>query len=126
MGAASLGSAMFALLALCAAGLNIWLFAQRPREPAHLWLAVAAAGVVWLATGYAALYHADTLAEAQRAQLVALTSALPIVIGFSRFTKSFLQATPPLLQRIAPLYTLAVVLLPTLYPPIFFSGGIVE
>jgi signal transduction histidine kinase len=126
MGAASLGSAMFALLALCAAGLNIWLFAQRPREPAHLWLAVAAAGVVWLATGYAALYHADTLAEAQRAQLVALTSALPIVIGFSRFTKSFLQTTPPLLQRIAPLYTLAVVLLPTLYPPIFFSGGIVE
>jgi signal transduction histidine kinase len=126
MGAASLVSAMFALLALCAAGLNVWLFAQRPREPAHLWLALAAAGVVWLATGYAALYGADTLAGAQRAQLVALTAALPIVIGFSRFTNSFLQTKPARLQRIAPLYTLAVVLLPTLHPPLFFSGEIVE
>jgi signal transduction histidine kinase len=126
MGAASLVSAMFALLALCAAGLNVWLFAQRPREPAHLWLAVAAAGIVWLGTGYAALYDAATAAEAQRAQLVALTAALPIVIGFSRFTDAFLQTRPAPLQRIAPLYTLVVVLVSTLYPPAFFSGSIVE
>ena len=126
MGAASLVSASFALLALCAAGLNVWLFAQRPREPAHLWLAVSAAGVVWLGCGYAALYDAGSLGEAQRAQLVALTAALPIVIGFSRFTNSFLAAPPSRLMRMASLYTLAVVLLPTLHPPIFFSGATVE
>jgi signal transduction histidine kinase len=125
MGVASLVSAMFALLALFAAGLNIWLFAQRPRERAHLWLAVAAAGVVWLASGYAALYDAETLLEAQRAQLVALTSALPIVIGFSRFTNAFLQTQPGRLQRYAPAFTLAVVLLVTLHPPLFFTGEVV-
>lgn len=124
MGAASLISAMFALLALCAAGLNVWLFAQRPREAAHLWLAVAAAGAVWLASGYAALYDAETLLEAQRAQLVALTAALPIVIGFSRFTNAFLQTKPGKLQRIAPIYTLSFVLLPTIHPPLFFSGEV--
>jgi signal transduction histidine kinase len=115
---------MFALLALFAAGLNLWLFAQRPRERAHLWLAVAAAGVVWLASGYAALYDAETLVEAQRAQLVALTSALPIVIGFSRFTNAFLQTQPGRLQRYAPAYTLAFVLLVTIHPPLFFSGEV--
>jgi signal transduction histidine kinase len=126
MPAASLVSGLFALLALCAAGLNIWLFAQRPRETAHLWLAVAAAGVVWLATGYAALYAARSLAAAQSAQLVALTAALPIVVGFARFTTAFLQTRPGPLLRAAPLYTLAVVLLPTLYPSFFFSGEAVE
>jgi signal transduction histidine kinase len=126
MGAASLVSAMFALLALCAAGLNVWLFAQRPRESSHLWLAVAAAGVVWLGAGYAALYSAETLAEAQRAQLVGLTAALPIVIGFARFTTAFLQTKAGPLLRAAPIYTLAFVLLPTVYPPFFFSGEVVE
>jgi signal transduction histidine kinase len=126
MGAASLLSATFALLALCAAGLNLWLFAQRPRERAHLWLAVAAAGVVWLAAGQAALYEAETLAAAQRAQLVALTAALPIVIGFARFTNSFLRTQPGRLLRHAPVFTLLFVLAPTLYPPVFFSGEIVE
>lgn len=124
MGAASLLSALFALLALFAAGLNVWLFSQRPREAAHLWLALAAAGAVWLASGYAALYDAATLEEAQRAQLVALTAALPLVIGFSRFTSAFLQTRPGRLQRLAPLYTLSFVLLPTIHPPLFFSGEI--
>ena len=122
MNAASLLSAAFALLALCAAVLNLWLFAQRPREAAHLWLAVAAAGVVWLAAGYAALYDAETLAEAQHAQLVSLTAALPIVVGFARFTTAFLQTQPGRLLRFAPAYASAFVLLPTLYPPFFFSG----
>jgi signal transduction histidine kinase len=122
MSAASLLSASFALLALCAAALNLWLFAQRPREVAHLWLAVAAAGVVWLASGYAALYDSQTLAEAQHAQLVSLTAALPIVVGFARFTTAFLQTQPGPLLRFAPAYALAFVLVPTLYPPFFFSG----
>jgi signal transduction histidine kinase len=122
MSAASLLSATLALLALCAAALNLWLFAQRPREVAHLWLAVAAAGVVWLASGYAALYDAESLAEAQRAQTVAITAALPIVVGFARFTTAFLQAPPGPLLRFAPAYALAFVLVPTLHPPFFFSG----
>jgi signal transduction histidine kinase len=126
MGPASLLTATFALLALCAAAFNLWIFAQRPRERAHLWLSVAAAGVVWLAAGSAALYEAETLADAQEAQLVSLTAALPIVIGFGRFTTSFLQLRPGPLLRFAPFYTLAVVLVPALHPPFFFSGEAVE
>ena len=122
MCAASLLSATFALLALCAAGLNLWLFVQRPRETAHLWLAVAAAGVVWIAAGYAALYEAETLAQAQRAQLVSLTAAIPIVVGFARFTNAFLRTRPGPLLRWAPAYAFAVVLVPMLHPPFFFSG----
>jgi signal transduction histidine kinase len=122
MGAASLLSATFALLALCAAALNLWLFAQRPRERAHLWLAVAAAGVVWLAAGYAALYEAQSLAEAQRAQLVSIAAALPIVVGFARFTTAFLRTQAGPLLRAAPAYTLVFVLLPNAYPAFFFSG----
>jgi signal transduction histidine kinase len=122
MSGASLLSGAFALLALCAAGLNLWLFVQRPREPAHLWLGVAAAGAVWIAAGYSALYQAQTLADAQRAQLVALTAAIPIVVGFGRFTTAFLRSEPGPLQRFAPAFAFVVVLVPMLYPPVFFSG----
>jgi signal transduction histidine kinase len=124
MGPAALLTASFALLAFCAAIFNLWIFAQRPRERAHLWLAVAAAGVSWLAAGACALYGADTLTRAQEAQLVSLTGALPIVIGFKRFTEAFLQTRSGPLLRIAPYYALAVVLVPTLEPSIFFSGEV--
>ena len=122
MGPAALVTTSFALLAFCAAVFNLWIFSQRPRERAHLWLAVAAAGVMWLAVGSSALYGATTLARAQEAQLVALVGALPIVIGFARFTEAFLQTRPGALLRMAPAYTLAVVLVPTLEPTLFFSG----
>ena len=122
MGPAALATTSFALLAFCAAVFNLWIFSQRPRERAHLWLAVAAAGVMWLAAGSSALYGATTLAEAQEAQLVSLVSALPIVIGFARFTEAFLQRRPGPLLRIAPAYTLAVVLAAALEPAVFFSG----
>lgn len=122
MGPAALVTASFALLAFCAAVFNLWIYAQRPRERAHLWLSVAAAGVMWLAAGSGALYGATTLAEAQEAQLVSLLGALPIVLGFARFTEAFLQARPGPLLRMAPLYSLGVVLVPTLDPGLFFTG----
>jgi signal transduction histidine kinase len=122
MGPAALVTASFALLAFCAAVFNLWIYAQRPRERAHLWLSVAAAGVMWLALGSSALYGATTLAEAQEAQLVSLLGALPIVLGFARFTEAFLQARPGPLLRMAPLYSLGVVLVPTLDPGLFFTG----
>jgi signal transduction histidine kinase len=122
MGPAALVTASFALLACCAAVFDLWIYTQRPRERAYLWLAVAAAGVMWLAAGSSALYGATTLALAQEAQLLSLASALPIVIGFARFTEAYLEARPGPLLRIAPAYALAVVLLPTLDPALFFSG----
>jgi signal transduction histidine kinase len=122
MGPAALVTASFALLALCAALFNLWIYSQRPRERAHLWLAVAAAGVMWLAAGSSALYGATTLEQAQVAQLVSLVGSLPIVIGFARFTEAFLQTRPGPLLRVASVYALAVVLVPTLDPSFFFTG----
>ena len=122
MGPAALVTASFALLACCAAVFNLWIFTQRARERAYLWLAVAAAGVMWLAVGSTALYEAGTLAEAQVAQLLSLASALPIVIGFARFTEAYLGVRAGPLLRIAPLYALAVVLAPTIDPALFFTG----
>jgi len=122
MGPAALLTASFGLLALWAAVFNLWLFAQRPRERAHLWLAVAAAGVMWLAAGSSALYGATTLAEAETAQLVSLASALPIVFGFARFTGAFLQTPPGPLLRLAPAFTLVVVGVPAVDPAFLFTG----
>jgi signal transduction histidine kinase len=125
MGPAALVTASFALLAFCAAAFNLWIYGQRPRERAHLWLAVAAAGVMWLAAGSSALYGATTLAQAQVAQLVSLIGSLPIVIGFARFTEAFLMTRPGPLLRFAPAYAVAVVLVPTLDPTLFFTGATV-
>ncbi len=122
MSPAALFTASFALLALCVAIFNLWIYAQRPREGAHLWLAVAATGAGWLAAGSGALYGATTLAEAQNAQLVSIASALPIVVGFTRFTEAYLKRPAGPLLRMAPVYTALVVLVPTLEPSWFFAG----
>lgn len=122
MSPAALYAWSFVLLALCVAILNLWIYAQRPREAAHLWLAVAAAGAGWLATSSSALYGATTLAEAQRAYLVCFASALPMGFGFLRFTEAYLPRRASRLLRLAPYYTAALMLVPTLEPDWFFTG----
>jgi signal transduction histidine kinase len=122
MSPAALYAWSFVLVALCLAVFNLWIYAQRPREAAHLWLAVAAAGAGWLATSASALYGANTLAEAQRAQLICFASALPMAVGFLRFTEAYLKRPASPLLRLAPLYTAAVVLVPTLEPAWFYTG----
>jgi signal transduction histidine kinase len=122
MSPAGLVTASFALLALCLAIFNLWIYAQRPREGAHLWLAVAATGAAWLAAGSSALYGASDLEGAQKAQLMAFASALPITVGFVRFTEAYLRQPVGPLLRLTPLYTAAVVLVPTLEPSWFFTG----
>jgi signal transduction histidine kinase len=119
-------TASFALLALCLAIFNLWIHAQRPREAAHLWLAVSAIGAGWLAAGSSALYGATDLAEAQKAQLVAFASALPITVGFVRFTEAYLQQPAGRLLRLTPLYAAMVVLVPTLEPSWFFTGEAIQ
>ncbi len=46
MGFASITTGAFVVLAACTAVYNLWLHALRPQERAHLWLGVAAFGVV--------------------------------------------------------------------------------
>ncbi len=85
MGALSVLSAAMGVVSLCAALLHLGLDRVSGRRE-HLWLGVAALGIVQLAIGNAMAYEADTAAAALRAQALALTCAAPVVIGFLRFT----------------------------------------
>ncbi len=115
-------TAGFALCALSTAIFQFWLYWLRPREPAHLWLAVASIGVAWIAAGYAMVYEGQTLAEAQRGQLVAFGGALPVVVGFLRFTSAFLHVRIEKLERVCGIYTTAALAVAWAQPPLFFSG----
>jgi len=111
----------FAVFAFCTGIFNLWLYWMRPREPSHLWLGVASLGVVWLAAGFALGYQARTLAEAQRAVLVALGGTLPMVVGFLRFSELFAGISHPALRAAVP-YTALVVGLAYAKPALLFSG----
>jgi signal transduction histidine kinase len=126
MGLVSLVTAAFAVAAGCLAVFNLWIYWLRPRETAHLWLGVSAMGVMGMTVAMASAYEATTLAEAQRAQLTALSSSLPIVVGFLRFTALFLGVRMSRLEWVSGSFTGAMVVIVNLDPSYFFSGEAVE
>ncbi len=85
MGTVAVFYTCLAVVALCAAMLHFGLD-QLHRTREHFWLGVAALGIVQLAVGNAMTYDAQTAAEASGAQIVSLLCAVPLVIGFLRFT----------------------------------------
>lgn len=95
MGPAALLSLCLAVVALQFGAANAWLWRERRSEPAHLWLAVAAAGVAAISASDVLLYQASDLAAAQRLQRVQFASAGLIVVGFVRFSSCFLQIAQP-------------------------------
>ena len=126
MGFASITTGAFVVLAACTAVYNLWLHALRPQERAHLWLGVAAFGVVGVGTGMAILYEARDLATAQSAQTIALSSAPLLVTGFLRFTSVFLGVRMRALEWTSGLFTIGFVVLFNLNPELFFSGEAIE
>ncbi len=122
MSISALITGAFAVFALCAAAFNLWLYWLRPRESAHLWLAVSALGMMWLGAGMAAMQQASTLAEAMRAQLVTVSGALPVVIGFLRFSSIFVGLRFAWLEWTCGAYALVAVLALNLDPQLFFTG----
>jgi len=126
VGPTSVVTLVFALLGFWTVVLNLWLFWARPGERSHLWLAVASTGLVCEALANAALYRADTLAEAQRAQVAALLGSLPMAIGMIRFTGAFLRVELGLFWRAYTAYVTASVLLLCSVQSLFFGGRAVE
>ncbi len=115
----------FVVFALCASIFNLWVYSMRPREAAHLWISVSSIGVAWLAAGYAAGYAAQTLAEAQRAQLLAMVGALPLVGGFVRFSELFAGVESRLLRFCFP-YSAVMCGAAYAKPALFFSGELIQ
>jgi signal transduction histidine kinase len=123
MGLASAMTAAFALVALCTAIFNTWIFTLRRQEAAHLWLAVAALGVTALGVGVAMSYEARTVEQSILAQRISIAASLPLVVGFLRFTAHFLSIRIEALERLAGAFAATgVVTLAGLRPDWLFTG----
>jgi signal transduction histidine kinase len=119
-------TACFALLACATALFNLWLYWLRPRETSHLWIGVVSIGVLWIAAGNAAGDQATSLAEAQHAQLLSLGGALPLVVGFLRFTSAFLGTRLRRLEQVCGTFTAIAVTAAYAAPSLFFDGRAIE
>ncbi|MCP5066280.1 MAG: hypothetical protein GY946_06895 [bacterium] len=126
MGSASVISISLGVAALCAALLNLGLHRLGRRSREHFWLAVAALGIVQLAVGNALVYSAETLVEAEAAQVVSLVACVPLIIGFLRFVSLFLGIRIRWLEIPAGLFSAAIVATALLRPELLFTGEIVQ
>lgn len=99
MGPASVLSLLVAAVVLLSGAVNAWLWRARRGEPAHLWLAVAAAGVAAICVGDAAIYEGASRAEVAPWQRVQFAASAPLIVGFLRFSFRFLRVERPLLDR---------------------------
>lgn len=126
MGLSSFTIIIPALIAGCTAFYNLWLYALRPRERAHLWLGVAALGVVWVGSGLAMLYESQTFEEARFARSFAMNCAPFIVIGFLRFTAVLLNVRIQAIEWLSGSATLIFIAAFNLRQDWFFTGATAE
>ena len=78
------------VVALCAASLNAWVFLLLPSERRHLWLAVAAVGVLLCSVPTALLYGSESVAEAMAQRRLLVVGLLVHTLGFVRFSEHLL------------------------------------
>jgi signal transduction histidine kinase len=120
--AASLTLAL-AVVAGCAGLLNLWVFAMRREERAHLWLAVAAGGVAIVVVATALLYHSESAERAADLRQLLAVGAIPLIAGFLGFTGHFLgiadEVRRPTRWIVAGAVTASLV---TVVPGLIFSG----
>jgi signal transduction histidine kinase len=99
MGPASVLQLVFGVVAALAAGAHAWFWRERRSEPAHLWLAVAAAAVAVISFGRAAVYEGTTAAEVELWQRLMFAASAPLIVGFVRFSFCFLGEWHPRVDR---------------------------
>jgi len=126
MGLSSFTIASSAVIAGCTAFYNLWLFWLRPSSRAHLWLGVAAIGVLQVGVGLALLYDAQDLEEAVFAHRVAINCAPFIVVGFLRFTAILLDVRIRRLECASGIFALGVAASCDFFPDLFFTGAPIE
>jgi hypothetical protein len=100
VGPASVLNLSFAMLSAAAGVFNFWLWRERRREPAHLWLAVAGGAVTLISLGRAGVYEGTSLAEVVLWQRLMFAASAPLIVGFLRFSFCFLDEWHPTVDRI--------------------------
>jgi signal transduction histidine kinase len=125
MGASSVLSLSCALVALHAALWGGFVYAQRPQERAHLWLVVAALGVVQFAVASAFVHASHEVGAAEPWQRAMLAASLPMGIGLFRLSFELLGLEARRLRGLVTATLLGVFAL-TLCPGLVFDGVPVE
>ena len=100
MGPASILQIVFAVCALLAGLMNVWLWRERRSDPAHLWLALAGASVAMICAGKAAIYESATSSEVEIWQRILFAASAPLIVGFLRFSFCFLGEWHPVVDRL--------------------------
>jgi signal transduction histidine kinase len=108
-------------LAALIAALNLWIFLLRRRDRGHLWLGVAALGVVFTAVPTALLYEATTASEAIVLRRAILLGLAIHGIGFVRFCEGLLDVSLRGIERVG-LATLGFLALASFVPGLTFTG----
>ncbi|MAE95934.1 MAG: hypothetical protein CL910_14855 [Deltaproteobacteria bacterium] len=92
MSAVAVLTLLCGVVALCAAAFNLLFYLLRPREDAHLWLAVAAVGAAVTALFTALLYDSQSAWDAAVLRQGILAGSTVLALGAARFTETFLGA----------------------------------
>ena len=121
MSAAAIVTLALGVVALCVAALNAWVFWLRPSERRHLWLAVAALGVVLCCAPIAVIYGSTSVNEAISMRRLLLVGLAVHIAGFVRFCELLLDVRLARFQQVV-MATLGFLVLASFVPGLTFSG----
>jgi signal transduction histidine kinase len=119
--AATVATLALGVVALCVALLNGWVYLLRRSERQHLWLAVAAFGVVLFCLPTAGLYSSTSAAEAIELRRALLAGMAIHLVGFIRFSAGLLAVDLERFLRTI-MALLGLLLLGSFVPGLTFSG----
>jgi signal transduction histidine kinase len=119
--AATVATLALGVVALCVALLNGWVYLLRRSERQHLWLAVAAFGVVLFCLATAGLYSSTSAAEAIELRRALLAGMAIHLVGFIRFSAGLLAVDLERFLRTI-MALLGLLLLGSFVPGLTFSG----
>ena len=103
-------------------GYTYWL---HRKEPAHLWLAVGAVGIVGVAMSTAMVYEAYDVVDAELWQRIMLACAALLLLGFHGFTKCMLEIPSARLDYVVDGVVVAMAG-QALWPELVFGGPALE
>jgi len=122
MGPAIVLALSCAVVAVNVAVFHGWLFALRPRDRSNLWAAVLAVGIATLSVLNAFLFHSQDVARSDWIQRTMVAGTIPVVIGFSRFSLSYLGLPRSSKEQTVEVMALAGALI-CMIPGVMFTGA---
>jgi signal transduction histidine kinase len=117
----SIGTGALVWISLLLAALNLWIFVLRREDRGHLWLGIAALGLVFTAVPTALLYESTTAAEAIALRRAILLGLAIHLLGFVRFSEGLLGVSLRGMERIC-WATFGFMAVASFVPGLTFSG----